>query len=249
MKYPWRIATGFVAALILNQEVAADVPSANIQGINRTIMEMIQQIKTLQNEVQQLRGEVELHAHTLNAMKKPRQGADQNWRANDETRGGANEAPMVPPVTPIVAPVVTAPVVTAPVEPPAPQVTTGVEQNVYDNAFSLLRSGSYDEAIQSFRDFLAAYPSSQLAANSQYWIGEAYYVTRRFKEAMPEFQSVVDGYKDSPKTGDALLKIGYIQYEFNKTDESKKSLEEVIARFPESTAAKLASARLAKMNR
>lgn len=243
----WRIVTELISVflvLLLSSGVgmASDVYHANVEGINRTLMDMLRQIKTLQNEVQQLRGEVELHGHTLNAIKNQQRQIPQESGLRED---GMAKSPASTVVTPPEAPIV--PALAAPsVQPPAIHVE---EQGAYDNAFSLLRSGSYDESIKSFREFLAVYPKSQFAANSQYWIGEAYYVTRRFKEAIPEFQQVVENYPDANKASDALLKVGYIQYELDQTVDAIKSLENVIAQFPESTAAKLASTRLAKMKR
>lgn len=243
MSYHLRIATGLVAVLLLSfgTQSYAELSPTNVAGMNQTIMDMLGQIKTLQREVQQLRGAVELNAHTLNMLKT------RQLETPSQTAVTTIPTPQLP-----VAPIV--PSVGAPspmVQKPSDSSVTinAEEQSAYDNAFSLLRSGSYDEAVKSFRDFLSAHPKGQLAANSQYWIGEAYYVTRRFKEAMPEFQSVVNNYPDSAKTGDALLKISYIQYEFNQPAEAMKSLEAVITRFPQSSAAKLAESRLAKMKR
>jgi len=44
-------------------------------------------------------------------------------------------------------------------------------------------------------------------------LGEAYYVNKSFPEAQGAFQRVVDKYPQSRKRPDALLKIGYCQYE------------------------------------
>ncbi|CAK0781152.1 Cell division coordinator CpoB [Gammaproteobacteria bacterium] len=259
MALPWRIATGLIVALALHFGAQAAAPVAspsNIEGINQTVMDLLRQMETLQQEVQQLRGDVELHTHTLETMKASQRQMylDMERRAGTAAVASPSFPPatMTPPALPVapVAPAVVAPPsVQASRQPVAANPSGPEEQAAYDTAFSLLRSGSYDEAIKSFRGFLSTYSQGQLAANSQYWIGEAYYVTRRFKEAMVEFQRALDGYPSSAKAGDALLKLGYIQYELNQTAEARKSLEEVIARFPQSTAAQLASTRLAKMKR
>jgi tol-pal system protein YbgF len=213
---------------------------ARLEGINQTVMDILRQLDALQQEIQQLRGEVELHSHTLEAIK----ARQREMFLDVEQR---------PPVGASVPPVTVSP--SAAVAPPPPPVASRLppageaEQSAYDKAFNLLRSGSYDDAIAAFRGFLQSYPEGALAANSQYWVGEAYYVTRRFKEALPEFQHVVDDYPGNAKIGDALLKIGYIHYELNETTEARKAMEEVIARFPQSTAAQLATTRLAKMKR
>ncbi len=57
-----------------------------------------------------------------------------------------------------------------------------------------------------FTDFIAKYPRHPLAANAQYWIGEAYYVQHDFRQALLEFQKVVE--LGSGKVPDALVKVG-----------------------------------------
>lgn len=239
---------------------AADF-APNIEGVNRTLMETLSQIKTLQQELQELRGEVELHTHLLNTLKIRQQEILQNLDRRTEQRTestpnnfhssitNAPETSGLSTATPALNIVRPAATPAARQTPNNEIVASPEEQSAYDSAFNLLRSGGYDDAIKGFRNFIAEYPKGQLAANSQYWIGEAYYVTRRFKEALPEFQSVVDDYHDSVKISDALLKLGYIQYELNQINDARKSFEEVMTRFPQSTAAKLANARLAKMKR
>lgn len=272
MGYSWRVATALTATLailVVGVVTPAHAGSAvNIDGMNQAIMDLLREVANLEQEVQQLRGDVEVQGHTLEAVQARQRELSQGLGMRPAAPAGAAMAPspalstVTPPAMPTAipaAPVVLAPSPSVPpvapvqptVVPVAPQVapvaSSAGEQTDYDNAFSLLRSGGYEEAVKAFRAFLAQYPKSQLAANSQYWIGEAYYTTRRFKEAMPEFQQVVDNYPTSGKTADALLKLGYINDDSNKSAEAKKLLEAVIARFPQSTAAQLAAKRLAKM--
>ena len=81
----------------------------------------------------------------------------------------------------------------------------------YQAAFALLKNSQYDQAIQAFQSFLSTYPTSPLADNAQYWLGEAYYVNRSFPEALAAFQKVVDKYPQSRKVPDALLKVGLLR--------------------------------------
>jgi tol-pal system protein YbgF len=111
----------------------------------------------------------------------------------------------------------------------------------------LLKDGQYERAIQSFKDFLFNYPSSSLADNAQYWLGEAYYVNRSFSEAQSAFQRVIDKYPQSRKIPDALLKIGFCRYEMKLFDPAKAALEQVVNQYPDTPAAKLARERLDKM--
>jgi tol-pal system protein YbgF len=119
--------------------------------------------------------------------------------------------------------------------------------SAYQTAFGLLKDGQYDRAIQAFKDFLVNYPSSNLADNAQYWLGEAYYVNRTYSEAQIAFQRVVDKYPQSRKIPDALLKIGFCRYEMKLFDSAKAVLEQVVSQYPDSPSAKLARERLDKM--
>lgn len=120
------------------------------------------------------------------------------------------------------------------------------ERSAYQAAFDLLTKGQYQEAVTEFRGFLGKYPGSQYAGNAQYWIGEAYYVTRDFDQALLEFNKIVTDYPDSPKLPDALLKVGYANYELQRWEAAKSALNEVIVKWPTSSAASLAKGRLAK---
>lgn len=121
------------------------------------------------------------------------------------------------------------------------------DTSVYQTAFALLKDSQYDRAIQAFQQFLINYPSSSLADNAQYWLGEAYYVNRSFPEAQSAFQRVLDKYPQSRKIPDALLKIGYCRYEMKLWDAAKAPLQQVITQYPDEPAAKLARQRLDKM--
>ena len=127
---------------------------------------------------------------------------------------------------------------------PIPQ---GDDRANYQAAFDLLKDGKYTEAIAGFSQFLTTFPTSALADNAQYWLGEAHYVNRQFSEALRHFRTVVEKYPDSRKIPDALLKIGYCNYELKNFTEARSALGQVVSRFGDTTAARLASQRLSKM--
>jgi tol-pal system protein YbgF len=120
----------------------------------------------------------------------------------------------------------------------------GGDQAAYTHAFDALKSNDYDNAIARFKDFLRLYPQSTLAGNAQYWLGEAYYVTRDFDSAAAAFRAVGDQYPKSPKVPDALLKLGLTQVDQKKLTDAHATLSEVVQRYPGSDAAKLAASRL-----
>jgi len=124
---------------------------------------------------------------------------------------------------------------------------SSVEQSVYTQAFEALKAGSYSVAITGFKDFLVSYPTSSLAENAQYWLGEAYYVTRDYDSASGAFHTVLQKWPDSRKAPDALLKLGFTQYEQKRYVEARKTLEQVTQKYPDSDGARLAAERLKRI--
>jgi tol-pal system protein YbgF len=116
----------------------------------------------------------------------------------------------------------------------------------YQEAFGLLKKAEYDQAISAFDTFLSKYPDSQYSDNAQYWMGEAYYVTRRFDAAITEYMKLITNYPESQKVPNGLLKIGYSYFELGQTEEAKKVLEDLINKFPGTSAAQDAQDRLKK---
>jgi len=127
---------------------------------------------------------------------------------------------------------------------PAAQPDPVREHDDYQQAFKLLKQSLYEQAIKAFREFLAAYPAGEYADNAQYWLGEAYYVTRQYENALAEYQTLAGKYPNSQKLPDALLKIGYSYQELGQEEEARRELIDLRQRFPGTTAARLADERL-----
>jgi tol-pal system protein YbgF len=124
---------------------------------------------------------------------------------------------------------------------------SSVEQAVYTQAFDALKAGSYSVAITGFKDFLSSYPASPLTENAQYWLGEAYYVTRDYGNATGAFRTVLQKWPNSRKAPDAMLKLGYTQYELKRYPEARQTLQDLQQKYPDSDAAKLAAERLKRL--
>ena len=127
-------------------------------------------------------------------------------------------------------------------------VPGGSDRDNYQAAFELLKEQRYEPAAMAFEQFLVTYPDSELADNAQYWLAESHYVTQMFNEALAEFGVVVTKFPSSRKVPDALLKMGYCNYELKQWDAARTSLQRVLANFPETTAARLATQRLQRMD-
>ena len=126
-------------------------------------------------------------------------------------------------------------------------VPGGSDRDNYQAAFELLKEQRYEPAAMAFEQFLVTYPDSELADNAQYWLAESHYVTQQFTKALDEFKVVIDRFPESRKVPDALLKMGYCNYELKRWDAARGSLSRVQEEYPETTAARLAGQRLKRM--
>lgn len=126
-------------------------------------------------------------------------------------------------------------------------VPGGSDRDNYQAAFELLKEQRYEPAAMAFQQFLVSFPDSQLADNAQYWLAESYYGTDQFENALKHFQVVISKFPRSRKIPDALLKIGYSNYELQRWDSARGALARVQADYPDTTAARLAEQRLNRM--
>jgi tol-pal system protein YbgF len=201
---------------------------------NNSLLELAQRIDALQADVRSMRGEVELlqnQSEGGKAQSRSLYGDLEKRLAALETLGGVGAQGAGGAGSPL------------PVQPSGAAAMAG-EQAGYDAAFNALKGADYPKAITNFRGFLAAYPASPLASNAQYWLGEAYYVTREYNEAITAFRKVTTDWPDSRKAPDALVKIGFTQAALGREAEARATLSEVTRRFPGTDAAALASDRL-----
>ncbi len=100
---------------------------------------------------------------------------------------------------------------------------------------------------EDFYAFLQQYPNGQYADNAQFWVGEAYYVMRKFEPAITQYQKLISNYPDSQKQAHALLKIAYSFDELGRSDQAVKLLTQLKQKYPDSSAARLADERLQRI--
>jgi tol-pal system protein YbgF len=208
---------------------------------NQSLLEMAQRMDTLQNELRTMRGEVELlqnQSEGGKAQSRSLYGDLEKRIAALETLGGVAGAAGAAGAAAGGAPSAAGSAV--------PGSAAG-EQASYDAAFSALKGGDYQKAIAGFHNFVDTYPTSSLASNAQYWLGEAYYVTRDYQNAIGAFQKVTIDYPDSRKSPDALVKIGFTQSALGRNNDARATLKDVVKRYPGTEAAQLATERLKRL--
>jgi len=202
-----------------------------IEHQNEALLDLQRQVESLQAEVRRLRGDLEEAQHEARTAKEQQRDlyADVDRRLTAlDARVGA--APVAVPGT-----------------GSAPPPAVG-DREAYQAALDRLKGKDYPGAEKALNDFMAGYPQSALVDNAQYWLGETYYVEKRYAEAVTAFGRVVQDHPDSRKVPDALLKLGYSQYELKRYREAREVLARVAQKFGDSPAASEAKDRLKRMD-
>ena len=104
-------------------------------------------------------------------------------------------------------------------------------------------------ALQGFREFVSRFGTHELADNAQYGVGECFFAEAKFDSAGVEYARVEKDWPQGDKVPAALYKLALCQEKLQKAAESRKTLEDLVKRFPLSGEAQLARERLGSGHR
>ncbi|MFT5676919.1 MAG: tol-pal system protein YbgF [Paraglaciecola sp.] len=187
-----------------------------------------EQLEALQNEVNELRGSVELHNYQLEKILERQRELylEIDKRFESIVAQPSNEQTSV---------------VAAPL--------SANENDAYDKAVNLiLRDKSYDQAIPEFQAFLLNYPNSDYVPNAHYWLGQLLFNKLDWAGAADQFKVIVNKYTDSGKRPEAMLKLGISESERSNVARAKQLWQQVVSEYPDTSAGKLADKRLKNLN-
>jgi len=254
----------FSPLLVAESDLSIEQRLGRLENLlqNQILVEQTQRMEQIQQELTAIRELVESQEHQLGLIKQRQRSLyqDMDRRLNDlEIKGGGQHsssssssvrtpAASAGPSSSVPPPgAVSAGAATAAAAVPVSGGKNG--KSAYTQAFNTLKEGKYQQAIMAFNNFQQNYPESVYGANAQYWLGEAYSVSRDYKTALAEFQKVVNQYPQSNKVEGAMLKIGYTYYEMADWASAKSALEAVTVKFPGTTVTRKAKERLQRMKR
>ena len=126
-------------------------------------------------------------------------------------------------------------------------VVEPVERRAFDAALAAFRSGDFAGAQNAFISLLARYPKSGYLPSSLFWLGNAQYATRDYKEAITNFRTMLQGAPEHLRAAEAMLSIANCQIELKDTRGARKTLEDLGKAYPQSEAAVAAKDRLSKL--
>lgn len=194
------------------------------------------QITALQEEIQALRGVVEMQQHDISQLKKLQADVYKDLDNRLTQMGSSSEQ------KPLMA-------ASAPAREETVSAPDADGRGAYNLAYSLVRAKQYAQAITAMESFVSAYPKSQYLANAHYWLGELYLSQTQYDKAILQFETIIKDFPDSNKVAGAHLKLGFAFYDKSKWAESRRELELVKSQYPDTTAWQVAKARLNDMDR
>ena len=121
------------------------------------------------------------------------------------------------------------------------------EKRLYDEAFAFIRSGDFAGAANAFNAFTRRYPASGYLDSVRFWLGNAQYGKREYKEAIASFRAFIIGAPDHARVPEAMLAVANCQAEMKDPKAARATLAELLKRYPQSEAAQAGKERLAAL--
>jgi tol-pal system protein YbgF len=210
----------------------------------KSMLDLQGQIEGLNTEIRKLRGQNEETTHGLQDAEKRQKDfyVDLDTRlrhyesaeavAKEAAEAAAKEAAKEAAKTPA------APVSVDPSDP-APG------NRAFEAAYGLFKAGNQANAVKAFQEFLKKYPDSVHVPNANYWLGNAQLALKDYKGALDTYQGLLRDFPEMPKSADVLYGVAVCQQGLKRTNASRKTLKQLVAKYPRSEAAAKAKKLLA----
>ena len=121
------------------------------------------------------------------------------------------------------------------------------ERKAYEDAIGAIRGGEFDKAVTLFGNFQRRYVGSRYLDSVRFWMGNALYGKRDYKEAILAFRAFVAAAPDHPRAPEALLALANSQAEMKDPRGARKTIDELVKAYPQSEAAQAGKERLATL--
>ncbi len=121
------------------------------------------------------------------------------------------------------------------------------EKRDYDAAFAVFRKGDFVAAESALVDFITRNPQSGYRPSALFWVGNAQYANKDYKNALVNFRSLIAAAPDHVRVPESMLAIANCLLEMKDIKAARKAMEDLIAAYPASEAAAAAKERLPRI--
>ena len=208
------------------QRMTDDLRRANDDNaqLRRSLLDLSNQIESLRGDMANLRGQNEQLAKSVADIQRTQkdltQGVDERLRKFEPGKVAVDGKEFV---------------------------ADPAEKQEFEAALATLRKGDFAAAQTSFVAFMKRYPQSGYQASSLFWLGNAQYALRNYRDAVTNFRSLVTAEPGHARAPEALLSMANCQVELKDLKSARKTLDDLVKTYPQSEAASVAKERLAKL--
>ncbi len=206
------------AILDLRQKV--DKQNESMQQLQRAMLEQQNQFEAMRSELANLRGEKEQLTQDLKRQQDSAKVVSERLRKFEPSKVTLDGVEFM-------------------AEP--------AETKAYEDALAVFRQGDFATAANVFSDFTRRYPRSGYGVAALFWLGNAQYANRDYKEAIKNFNALLTRAPDHARAPESLLSVANCQLELKDTKSARKTLTDVVKSYPQTEAATAATERLAKL--
>jgi tol-pal system protein YbgF len=121
------------------------------------------------------------------------------------------------------------------------------EKREFETSLAVFRTGDFAAAQNSLLAFLRKYPTSGYASSTLFWLGNAQYATKDYKESIVNFRKLLSIAPQHSRAAEAMLAISNCLVELKDIKAAKKAMEDLVKQYPTSEAAQTAKDRLARL--
>ena len=121
------------------------------------------------------------------------------------------------------------------------------EKRQYDEAMDLLRKSDFAGTANALSAFRKRWPASGYNESALFWLGNAQYGVRQYRDAIGSFRALVSAAPDHPKSPEAMLAIANCQAELKDVKGARKTIDDLLKAYPNSEAAQAGRDRLASL--
>lgn len=196
----------------------------NSAATRRSLLELSNQIEQLRAELARMRGQNEQLAREVSELQRQQKdvqaGVDERLRKVEPLR----------------------------IEHDGQSFTVAPnEKRDFDAAMELMRKAEFGPAGAAYNSFLQRYPASGYRPSVLYWLGNAQYASRAYKESVESHRRLVTEFPTHMRTPEALLAMANSQIELKDPKASRRTLEDLVKAHPNSEAAAAGRERLARL--
>ncbi len=206
------------AILDLRQKV--DKQNESMQQLQRALLEQQNQFEAMRSELANLRGEKEQLTQDLKRQQDSAKVVSERLRKFEPSKVTFDGVEFM-------------------AEP--------AETKAYEDALAVFRQGDFATAANVFSDFTRRYPRRGYGVAALFWLGNAQYANRDYKEAIKNFSALLARAPDHARAPESLLSVANCQLELKDTKAARKTLTDLVKSYPQTEAATAATERLAKL--